>query len=128
MLSKVLIGSIMSTFILINMQQTYADNGFITNQELENDCKLIIKPPQDAMETFQIGKCIGFILGMDGLLAIEDLTKNRRTVCKPENITIGQVARIFLKWTNKNPEKLHQVAVIGLLEAELEAFPCPRTH
>lgn len=68
--------------------------------------------------------CAGF------LHAIVDVTaatndRNLKT-CTPEGITIGQAARVLVKWLKANPEQLHQPDTALAIIALQVAYPCPK--
>ncbi|MBX9804589.1 MAG: hypothetical protein K2Y18_02420 [Alphaproteobacteria bacterium] len=39
---------------------------------------------------------------------------------------MDQLRKIFLKWSDNHPEKLHENAITGVDNAIREAFPCPK--
>lgn len=46
--------------------------------------------------------------------------------CTPKGVTIEQMRKVFLKWSENHPEKLHEGAMSGIDQATKEAFPCPK--
>ena len=48
----------------------------------------------------------------------------RQTICIPEGVTVGRLARVVMKWLREHPEKLHYRASMVAYAAIYEAFPC----
>jgi hypothetical protein len=44
--------------------------------------------------------------------------------CMPNGVTAGQLLRVWIKWANENPVKLHMDASSLVLLAYKEYFPC----
>jgi hypothetical protein len=44
--------------------------------------------------------------------------------CIPNEVTTGQLRKIYIKFTNERPEALHQTASSMALMAFIDAFPC----
>lgn len=69
--------------------------------------------------------CFGFIDGLqNGAAFMSIATKNDSVLCIPQKATPEQLIRVFLKYCNANPEKLHLAPGPVLVGAFLEAFPC----
>ena len=47
-------------------------------------------------------------------------------LCVPDGTTRGQLARVFVQFLEKNPERLKLPAGLLLEDALREAFPCPK--
>jgi len=45
--------------------------------------------------------------------------------CIPDEASIGQLARVVVKWLREHPEKLHELKSFLVMEALKNAFPCP---
>lgn len=46
--------------------------------------------------------------------------------CVPANATVGQVARVLVKFLEDNPNRLHEPVGLLYMEALYDAFPCKR--
>lgn len=46
--------------------------------------------------------------------------------CKPEGVTFGQMATVFLRWAERNPSEWHLHYMLGITEAFAEAWPCKK--
>jgi hypothetical protein len=114
--------------ISINLNAAYAAGENFTNQILADNCRFFLPEkgitPSNNSESFGSGICIGFLEGWLDSISLIELTLNKKIVCIPSNVIMSQVQKIYLKWAEKNPEKLHQAAAIGLMGALQEAFPC----
>ena len=62
--------------------------------------------------------CLGYASG------IADTRPLFHNICLPDSSTYGQVELVVKKYLADHPDKLHQDAVILVLEALKEAFPC----
>ena len=107
--------------------------GGFTGAEMLQHCRAEEKDP---LKDFGRGICIGFI---DGFSAghyvaesyhafhhrdekIDDIFGH---LCIPDTIHRGQLARAFVQFLEKNPDKLKLPAGLVLEDALREAFPCP---
>ena len=69
--------------------------------------------------------CVTYISGFEaGYSAAVGAGGARRLFCFPQQVTQEQRALVFVKWSENNPEQLHQIAEVGLLFAFGKAFPC----
>lgn len=108
--------------------------GKFTGEEMRAHCKAADKDP---MQDFGRGICTGFI---DGFTAghfvaetwhgfhhrdekMDDIFGH---LCVPDGTTRGQLARVFVQFLEKNPEKLKLPAGLLLEDALRESFPCPK--
>lgn len=70
--------------------------------------------------------CLGFLAGLvDGSEVASRQTPRTFPVCIPLEATIGETAKIIVKYGDDHPEYLHQEAVNFANEALKRAFPCP---
>jgi hypothetical protein len=51
---------------------------------------------------------------------------NARFICVPEKVTLAQLARVMVKHLEANPDTLHLHRVMGIEEALVRAYPCPK--
>ena len=106
--------------------------GGFTGEEMLLHCRAEEKDP---VKDFGRGICIGFI---DGFAAghyigetyhafhhrdekIDDIYGH---LCIPDTVNRGQLARTFVQFLEKNPDKLKLPAGLVLEDALREAFPC----
>jgi len=106
--------------------------GGFTGAEMLQHCRAEDKDP---VKDFGRGVCIGFI---DGFAAghyagetyhafhhrdekIDDIYGH---LCIPDTVNRGQLARTFVQFLEKNPEKLKLPAGLALEDALRDAFPC----
>ena len=80
-----------------------------------------IEIPDDVIKAYDQGYCYGALnTSLRYISVIEPLVNS---FSLPENITIGQLKAVFLKWANQNPELWHKSDHIGMTQAVLSAFP-----
>jgi hypothetical protein len=63
---------------------------------------------------------LGYIAGVSDVLVGDDMLKT----CVPENVTVGQMRDIVIKYLKDNPEKRHFTAHSNVGVALFKAFPC----
>jgi hypothetical protein len=51
--------------------------------------------------------------------------KGNSELCLPDGVGMDQMAKMFIKNANDNPEILHHPAEVQLYFTLLKAFPCP---
>ena len=67
--------------------------------------------------------CLGYIYGfLDANLSYIQEKK----YCIPDPIDTYQIAKLYSKYLDNHPEKLHQCASLTLSEALIEYFPCKK--
>ncbi|MEN8131770.1 MAG: Rap1a/Tai family immunity protein [Pseudomonadota bacterium] len=67
------------------------------------------------------GMCIGYVVGV---MSVVEYTKY---FCRPMKSTHSQATLVVKKYLSEHPEKLHLDADGLVLEALIEAFPCPKS-
>jgi hypothetical protein len=65
------------------------------------------------------GFCLGYMKGVMDSLSVSPA----KSICLPD-VTTGQLARVYMKWADANPERLHESMYLGVLESLVQAFPC----
>lgn len=66
--------------------------------------------------------CLGFMVSAGQHLA---MMGDKKYACPPDSVTVGQQARVFVKWADARPEQQHLPAYFGIRASLREAFPCP---
>ncbi len=71
--------------------------------------------------------CIGFLMGHSQTrLYYEALASSPRVYCPPPGTTFSQLLLVFGTWAERNPRRREQPAVVSVVVALREAFPCGR--
>lgn len=76
-------------------------------------------------EALGIGRCFGLIQGikdLNTLYRVKD--EGSAFFCPPDEVTLGQAARIIIKYMRDNPNKLHMPDSILIIAALEDAYPC----
>ena len=108
--------------------------GKFTGEEMLAHCKAGDKDP---IQDFARGICTGFLDGFAAGHVVaetwhgfhhrdEKMDDIFGHLCPPDSITRGQLARVFVQFLEKNPEKLKLPAGLLLEDALRESFPCPK--
>lgn len=99
-----------------------------TSLELLNKCKksdlITDNQVSDNMTYIDASFCFGVVTGaiqaVDLLILAGDAPKK---YCRPpENWTVAQGVKVFVKWADNNPNKLHLQAVVGVVTSHMQAF------
>jgi hypothetical protein len=67
----------------------------------------------DPDNAFRAGMCLG-----------ELYTLRQFTLCAPQAVTVGQVAKVVLAYLDRHPEKLHEKFVVLAATALAQTWPC----
>lgn len=94
--------------------------------DLVTQCKNItVLDPGGVGDIAELGMCIGYLSGViDGATSASKDDPRIFSVCVPEGVSRGQVARIIIKYAADHPETLHWPASRLVIEALSSAFPC----
>jgi hypothetical protein len=82
-------------------------------------CK--IEQPQDIESIWDQGYCYGTITASMRYLLILERYENS-SFDMPDEIKIGQLQAIFVKWAQEHPEAWHKADHIGMLQAVVSVF------
>ena len=104
---------------------------FATGDDLREWCEPLARCTSESgkcsrREFQKVNRCLGFISGFIGGhdMGLVEAGAEPKFVCTPDEATVGQFVRIFLKYTTDHPEDLHFQAKHVLYGALFEAFPC----
>lgn len=75
-------------------------------------------------DAFDVGLCYGFIFGARDVISIWRESGSELNTCIPSKATNGQLIRVFVKFLEDHPERLHERATDLFVVAAEEAFPC----
>lgn len=101
-------------------------------EQLLGYCTDVIKYQQDKSDKspsrfYNMGLCYGFISGVvNNHKIMFQYRKVPKLFCTPEQITIAEIAVIFVKDLEKNPQNLQINGALLLDGALKDAFPCPK--
>ena len=99
----------------------------ITANDLANHCRFLeISLDGDSRLTPKAALCAGIFHGVMQTLSNEEFVfpKNERLFCIPNGVTVGQMMRIFMKFSRDNPDLIHQEYISVIYASVVEAFPC----
>jgi len=123
-MTKLQIGCLTLPFLLCS-QNVMAESNVTTTGELMNYCMAA----DNIQVNFGSGYCMGNISGALLMSTSHQVYMSNEygfkpTLCIPENWTIGQGIKVFLKWANNHPERLHEPDYAGVYASHLDAFRC----
>lgn len=98
-----------------------------TGNDLLPSCSLAVDAMDNrnlnTMQLMESGNCLEYLAGfLDGYTF--GAVGGRPIACFPEDVIVGQVARIVVKWMKDHPEKLNDPAPVCVLAALFISFPC----
>ena len=104
-----------------------AADGFLNGSELLQQCE-----SRDYMEK---ALCLGYLTAVSDSISDHKLIfpnasspgyYTHNDTCPPENssFTVGQIEKVWVKWANENPERLHRSAYGLVVVAFVAAWPC----
>jgi hypothetical protein len=110
----------------------------LSSTEIYKACKVTIRLSNDdsqatPQEIVDMTKCTYYLTGLlrgaelQGYLDYKlqnDLYENILRACQPSEVTIRQVMRIFVKFLDDHPEKLHLFPATIVHLSLSEVFPC----
>ena len=98
---------------------------FIDGNKLLSYC---VPEEHPSYTSFKSGLCGGYVAGVmdaDGIFAARVGKKRAVYRCAPNEMTVGQLAKVVYQYLETNPELLHLSASSSVFRAIDEAFPCP---
>ena len=70
-------------------------------------------------------KCVRSLAGIvDATTTWVDWEMMPKKFCQPDEVTLEQLRKIYVKYANEHPEELHLTAAGIAVNAFVEAFPC----
>ncbi|CRM39151.1 hypothetical protein BK634_03320 [Pseudomonas chlororaphis] len=97
-----------------------------TGNEMAENCRAFLKEKTPRERYFNAGVCAGFVNGVTDTLVLARIASPETiAICIPrEGFTMGQAARVLLKYLDDHPETLHENASMLALQAYRAAYPC----
>jgi hypothetical protein len=101
------------------------DASAITGAELQDSCRPInmVHGTRSYAQFGNMSQCIGYIVGVSDLTIISTLPEP--LICRPREVTDGNVAQVVLAYLDRHPSDLHLEAVFFVTYALMQAYPCP---
>jgi len=85
---------------------------------------LRICQPRDEKRAFTRGVCSGYVIGVADGVAM--LTADSPYFCSSANVENGQKYDVVVKYIKEHPEKAHLQTPHLIVDAMIDAFPCPK--
>ena len=106
-----------------------AQAGASTGNELLTSCKTMIRlmdngyKSDSANDAYDAGVCLGFTSGVRSTISLLELPESILS-CPPTKATMGQLARVVVKFLEEHPAQLDGEQTLLTMLAFKEAFPC----
>ena len=97
-----------------------------TGDKLVSKCRNItVLEPGKKGNAVELTRCMDYITGViDGAMMATDKNPSGFPACIPEKASVGEFARIVMKYSDEHPEYKQKVASTVVLAAMQNAFPC----
>ena len=98
-----------------------------TGAQIQPFCRMVVDA--NIRMNLQDASFMGSCSGMIGTLMVlgSYLPSNMRS-CPPGQGNVLQGTKVFLKFLNEHPERLHEQAIILAIDSFRQAWPCPNSH
>jgi hypothetical protein len=110
-------------------------NAFETARELARQCQSVASAAKPSGRDVLIPgtkgalQCWGYMQAMQDLSVLSDQNGKRLMgACPSEQTTLLQLTRTFVAYARRHPDDLDNDAVLSVIKALQEAFPCPQTN
>ncbi|KEX94603.1 hypothetical protein HA62_06655 [Pseudomonas putida] len=124
---KAWIGAVALAGTLASGQVMAAAGAADTGNDMIVGCAEFLKETTSPASYFPAGVCAGFVAGVTNTLTYARLSSPTTVpICIPTGFTIGQGARVFLKYLYDHPQSLHIEATALAITAYREAYPCSK--
>lgn len=103
----------------------------ITAAKLLAECKAAVRTMDSegtytAQDLIDSTSCLSYFQGIQDALSINVEGGSGPVLCLPQGVHSGQLARVFVRWAEMNPERLHQHKSVGAIMSSTSAFGCRR--
>jgi hypothetical protein len=122
-MKKIAIGLLLGVVLcLSSVQEARAD---ILGTYLIESCESKSESSRIFCLSFIHGAFVGYGWGTYKQALATDTYENPNvTICAPAESVAGQWERVVKKWLKEHPERLHEPAIILIVDAMRETFPC----
>jgi hypothetical protein len=117
--------ALIATVALVGIVSSGTASGTSGNQMAAN-CRAFISENTSTSQYYGAGVCAGFVSGVTNTLVMARIASPETThICIPiDGFTMGQAARVLLKYFDDHPQTLNQDASLLALMAYKDAYPC----
>ena len=111
-------------------QSTTTDDRMVQTETLRNQCRDEMRAEDTQSPSAEVMAngivCLGYIRGFWDAVSPRLALAASETLCVPAEISLGQLARIYVKYMDDHQEKMDLPAAGTLLQAIMTAFPCQK--
>ena len=117
--------SLTACWLLILCLPAYAEK-FETGNDVIDGCRRAasLSYGTTTAEALWAGKCTGVI---QTLVGIGSHLSARARFCVPGEVTFQQAAKVFVKFLDSHPERLHELSTILAIDSLRATWPCKPT-
>ena len=123
--------SILAIFLTLGAAFSSEVRASVTNgNRLLAACNLVIRMTDDgvgpsAIGSFEAGYCLGQMRGITAFNMVYQIKdRGNALFCAPTDMSMGQAARIVVKYLRDNPSELHRPDSLVAIEAFINEYPC----
>lgn len=106
----------------------------IDGNEMLSKCKAYVRTIDDSQAASQSdvvegSYCVGYVTGVIDDHFMWQVSErspidSSKHFCLPDGVRAGQAARVVLKWLQDHPARLHERAILLILNSLRDNFPC----
>ena len=120
-----IVANLLLAFLLINIRPVSAQ----TVDEMRRACIVMVEkyvPPSSYSHNYESMYCLGYMAAVLHLYHVVDVETNKPllSACVPTDISMAQLAQIFINSANVQPEIWNKDVRSVLLPALSKSFPC----
>lgn len=78
------------------------------------------------IDFYAAGRYVAFVTGVHDAMGACDSLKSLDKICTPQGATVRQLVAVVSKYLKDNPSKWDQPAVVLVMNALRQAFPCKK--
>lgn len=107
--------------------ETSTINGILRLKQCKLFLKLEMGTKLNSDEGGSAAICVGYISGFRESHESDEMILKVAPYlyCVPQEVTVGQIIRVFVKYLEDHPEELHKEGHELLHSSLIKAFPCP---
>jgi len=99
----------------------HAEGSLYTAREFVQMCEQVDREDNNTLEANHSGYCLGYFWAV---IRWNETGRTRSSLCVPQRVTVDELRKVFLKYMNDYPEKLHEDADLMVWEALMGPFAC----
>lgn len=125
---KLLVVATSFVVVLTTLDQAAAGKDIFDKSTFDRGCQIIAKTKglgKGINDATYAGTCSGII---GTLMVIGSHLQPNMRFCAPPNASAEQGAKVFMRYLDAHPARMHQPSIVLAIDSLREAWPCPRAN